>query len=182
MAEVSNTPWLEQHSYVLHKDSVDKVKHEKKDGREWFTFPKEFHVSPFMEMDYMYDFIYAGLPENKENDAAPMTIINNLRSLSNDKLAFSAKLQIEAQPITPFGVAWQLIRFPVFCMILQVWIHYQAAWLFIKGIVFVPHPEGSETAATRAIATFMVPFFALRDQMGGDTSASDGVSTKPKAS
>ncbi|CAJ1953485.1 unnamed protein product [Cylindrotheca closterium] len=183
VAEVSNTPWLEQHSYVLHKDSVDKVKHEKKDGSEWFTFPKDFHVSPFMEMDYMYDFIYAGLPENKVDDAAPMTIINNLRSLSNDKLAFSAKLEIEAQSITPFGVAWQLIRFPGFCMILQIWIHYQAAWLFIKGIVFVPHPQGSETAATRAIATFMAPFFALRDRVGSGASGSDGVSTsKAKAS
>lgn len=179
---MSNTPWLEQHSYVLHKDSVDKVTHVKKDGRDSFSFPKVFHVSPFMEMDYMYDFIYAGVPENKENDAAPIIVINNLRKLSNDKLAFSAKLQIEAQPITPFGVAWQLIRFPAFCMILQIWIHYQAAWLFIKGIVFVPHPEGSETAATRAIASIMVPFFAIRDRMGVGKSGSDGASTsKAKA-
>jgi DUF1365 family protein len=173
LAEVSNTPWLEQHTYVLHPDSVDKVQYKKKADSEWFTFPKAFHVSPFMEMDYMYDFIYMGLPTNVADSSSPMTIINNLRNLSDDKLAFSAKLQIAAQPITPFRVAWQLIRFPVFCMLLQVWIHYQAAWLFFKGVVFVPHPEASETAATRAIATLMVPFFAIRDRLRADTPEKD---------
>eukprot|EP00980_Cylindrotheca_fusiformis_P030531 scaffold24980_cov117-Cylindrotheca_fusiformis.AAC.4 len=43
VAEVSNTPWLEQYSYVLHPDSVDKVQHVKKADGEWFTFPKAFH-------------------------------------------------------------------------------------------------------------------------------------------
>lgn len=153
---------------MLHSDSIDRVQHEKKSDSEWFTFPKIFHVSPFMEMDYMYDFIYMGLP-TQADPSTPITIINNLRNLSDNKLAFSAKLQVTGQPVTPFRVAWQLIRFPVFCMILQIWIHYQAAWLFIKGVAFVPHPEASETAATRAIATIMIPFFAIRDRLGAGT-------------
>jgi hypothetical protein len=182
VAEVSNTPWTEMHCYVLHPDSVDKVTYRKKGQSEWFSFPKVFHVSPFMEMDYMYDFIYTGLP-NQEDTSSPMTIINQLRNLSDDKLAFSAKLSITAQPITPLRVVWQLVRFPAFCLLLQIWIHYQAAWLFIKGIVFVPHPDGSETEATKAIAAFMAPFFSLRDAMGIGIGERDKISDeKVKAS
>lgn len=169
VAEVSNTPWEEMFPYVLHPDSIDKVDYQKKKYGEVFNFPKVFHVSPFMEMDYMYSFIFKGVPtlgDNQEDPSCPITVINNLHQLSDNRLNFSAKLEVSAQPITPFRVAWQLIRFPVFCVILQIWIHYQAAWLFIKGIAFVPHPEGSETRVTQAIASLMVPFFAIRDRMG----------------
>jgi hypothetical protein len=48
-------------------------------------------------------------------------------------------------------------------MLIQIWIHYQAALLFIKGVVYIPHPQGSETAASKTIAAVMAPFFALQD-------------------
>mmetsp|Transcript_733 Transcript_733/g.1628 ORF Transcript_733/g.1628 Transcript_733/m.1628 type:complete len:80 (-) Transcript_733:497-736(-) len=70
---------------------------------------------------------------------------------------------MDSNPITPFGILLQVIKLPFFCAIIQVWIHYQAALLFLKGIVYIPHPEGSETTASKVIATIMVPFFAIRD-------------------
>jgi DUF1365 family protein len=109
-----------------------------------------------MEMEYLYDWTFQGTPGND------LTIVNSMKR--QDKLHFTAKLQIQPQPVDdPLRLAWQLIRFPVFCLIIQIWIHYQAAWLFIKGVAYVPHPEGSETAASRVIATIMTPFFAMRD-------------------
>jgi DUF1365 family protein len=165
VGEVSNTPWTEMHCYVLHPDSVDQVVQQTvgPDKKYEYRFPKQFHVSPFMEMDYWYDWSFVGVPGKEESS---LTVINSLRRRSKDnknQLAFTAKLQVSPKTITPFSVAYQMIRFPVFCLILQLWIHYQAFWLFVKGIAYVPHPDGSETAASQAIAALMTPFFALRD-------------------
>lgn len=173
VTEVSNTPWEEMYPYVLHKDSVDKVTYQRKNYGEVYSFPKVFHVSPFMEMDYMYSFVFKGLPTSSSSDnnkqeedpSRPILVINNLHNLSDNSLKFTAKLSLSAQPITPFRVAWQMIRFPIFCIIVQIWIHYEAALLFMKGIAFIPHPEGSETRVSKAIASVMVPFFAIQDRM-----------------
>jgi DUF1365 family protein len=176
VGEVSNTPWTEMHCYVLHPDSVDQVVQQQtlvvvgpKKQYE-YRFPKQFHVSPFMEMEYWYDWSFVGVPgkessSSSSSSSSSLTVINSLRrrSKDNEYLAFTAKLQVSPQTITPFNVAYQMIRFPVFCLILQLWIHYQAFWLFVKGIAYVPHPNGSETAASQAIAALMTPFFALRD-------------------
>jgi DUF1365 family protein len=170
VGEVSNTPWTEMYCYVLHPDSVDRVQFKEKVGNDFqqkldYSFPKEFHVSPFMEMGYWYDWSFAGVPENDsyERKGDSIIVVNTLRKRSNNETHFTAKLIMDPKPITPVAVAWQMIRMPVFCMIIQIWIHYQAALLFIKGIVYIPHPQGSETAASRAIASIMVPFFAIRD-------------------
>ncbi len=182
VGEVSNTPWTEMYCYVLHPESIDNVT-TKSESSELFTkiaysFPKEFHVSPFMEMDYWYDWTFLGVPgaprSLSDNDAMarseksnpssmPITVINTLRRRGNDRIDFTAKLVMESYSIKPLQIAWQMIRLPVFCMIIQIWIHYQAALLFLKGIVYIPHPEESETTASRIIATIMVPFFAIRD-------------------
>jgi len=55
IAEVSNTPWNEQHSYVLNERSKDVKFTRKSDDAINATWRKEFHVSPFMEMDYIYE-------------------------------------------------------------------------------------------------------------------------------
>eukprot|EP00537_Pseudo-nitzschia_pungens_P009677 CAMPEP_0172381398 /NCGR_PEP_ID=MMETSP1060-20121228/70927_1 /TAXON_ID=37318 /ORGANISM="Pseudo-nitzschia pungens, Strain cf. cingulata" /LENGTH=200 /DNA_ID=CAMNT_0013109171 /DNA_START=300 /DNA_END=902 /DNA_ORIENTATION=- len=190
VGEVSNTPWTEMYCYVLHPDSTDQVKTKKSwvktnraNGNERqtqqpststkssqsttlekveYSFPKSFHVSPFMEMDYWYDWTFAGIP--RQNNSTPLTVINTLRRRSNDRVEFTAKLVLDGNhPITPWTVMWELIKFPMLCVLLQIWIHYQAALLFLKGIVYVPHPQGSETKASVMIATLMVPFFAIRD-------------------
>lgn len=178
VGEVSNTPWTEMYCYVLHPDSVDQVQCQEKEARAKvqqqhqkqqqqqlqqldYRFPKAFHVSPFMEMEYWYDWSFQGIPG--QNDE--FVVINSLRRRKKDDetMDFTAKLKMTTVDITPWAVAWQMIRFPIFCMLIQIWIHYQAAWLFLKGVVYVPHPQGSETAASKTIATIMTPFFAIRD-------------------
>lgn len=171
VGEVSNTPWTEMYCYVLHPDSVDKVQLESKNQgstsmktaeRKDYRFPKEFHVSPFMEMHYWYDWTFQGTPGIDKD----LFVVNSMRRRQEgepDDLVFTAKLQVTSLPITAWNVVWQMIRFPIFCMIIQIWIHYEALWLFLKGIVYVPHPEGSETAASQIIASIMTPFFSLRD-------------------
>ncbi|HEY5810194.1 MAG TPA: DUF1365 domain-containing protein, partial [Povalibacter sp.] len=53
VAEITNTPWKERHTYVLHarKDDSSRTIHRQ--------FAKEFHVSPFMPMDLQYDWRFS---------------------------------------------------------------------------------------------------------------------------
>ena len=51
MAEVTNTPWLERHAYVLWAGNRIGEPPQLR-----FRQPKEFHVSPFMDMEAEYDW------------------------------------------------------------------------------------------------------------------------------
>jgi hypothetical protein len=50
VAEVNNTPWNEQHAYVL--DSFENLS---RGNKKHFRFSKDFHVSPFHAMEQTYD-------------------------------------------------------------------------------------------------------------------------------
>ncbi|KAL3808433.1 hypothetical protein ACHAXA_003840 [Cyclostephanos tholiformis] len=66
----------------------------------------------------------------------------------------------------PLQLALVILRFPVYCLIIQLWIHYEALRLLIKGVKFIPHPNGSETGASRAIAALVGPVFVAMDVVG----------------
>jgi len=76
---------------------------------------------------------------------------------------FNAFFDIHRTPFTPFHLCYQLIKFPIYCMIIQVWIHIEAFRLFAKGVEFIPHPEGSETGVSVLIGHMMAPFFAVKE-------------------
>lgn len=170
VAEVSNTPWNEMHCYVLHKDSIDQVQVHA--GRKKkvenissvnYVFPKSFHVSPFMDMEHTYDWTFwqisGSIDSNKRQD--PLCITNSMKK--GEDLYFNAYLEIYRKDCHPYTCAWQLVSYPVFCFLIQLWIHYEAFFLFLKGVAYVPHPKGSETTASRLIGNLMIPFFAFKD-------------------
>jgi uncharacterized protein len=200
VGEVSNTPWNEMHCYVLHPESTDnvkvkvKVKKNRVDNNDSsvinYQFPKRFHVSPFMEMTFIYDWTFTNfqLDNNNQSNSSSTTTTNNndeddqhhatngdpLRVVTimkkrgddkeeDDKVHFAAKFECFHCGLTPTRVAYQLIQYPIYCAIIQIWIHYEAFWLFVKGIVFVPHPKDSNTTASRIIGSIMTPLFALKD-------------------
>jgi hypothetical protein len=172
VGEVSNTPWNEMHCYVLHEASVDDVATSVVLGTNTsqinYVFPKQFHVSPFMEMSYKYDWTFA------EKLDTTVTIINEMRSLTDhNQLCFRAKMQVERKSLHPLQLALYVTTFPIYCLIIQLWIHYEAFRLFLKGVTFQPHPDGTETWASRAIGNAMRPLFALQEYY-------DAFSKKPK--
>ena len=212
VGEVSNTPWQEMYCYVLHPDSVDNVQvfdtNNKNDTNNDTTtttkiryqFPKQFHVSPFMEMEYYYDWTFDGIPTSttatKKSSSTssllpPITVINTLRQKNDtSKIQFTATLKLnhhdddkqQKSKTIPLNqhfqlVYYTLVRYPIYCMIIQIWIHYEAMLLFIKGITYIPHPLGSETMASTIIATIMTPFFAIRDYVDSFKSQSKSKST-----
>ena len=212
VGEVSNTPWQEMYCYVLHPDSIDNVQvfdTNKNDANTStikirYQFPKQFHVSPFMEMEYYYDWTFDGIPTSKMTSSSPslppITVINTLRQKNDtSKMQFTATLKLNhhddkqqkdgttttTTKTIPLNqhfrlVYYTLIRYPIYCMIIQIWIHYEAMLLFVKGITYIPHPLGSETMASTIIATIMTPFFAVRDYIDSFKSKSKSLSTTTK--
>jgi hypothetical protein len=168
VGEVSNTPWNEMHCYVLHEASVDDVATSVLLGTNDtsqinYVFPKQFHVSPFMEMAYKYDWTFA------EKLDTTVTIINEMRSPTDNQLCFRAKMQVERKSLHPMQLVFYLTGFPIYCGIIQLWIHFEAFRLFIKGVTFQPHPDGTETWASRTIGNAMRPLFALQEYYDAST-------------
>ena len=133
-----------------------------------YIFKKTFHVSPFMDMDHMYDWTFWHLTKDRIVVSTTMkksqrkTEGNDETSLATIKY-FNAFFDIYRSSFNPFHLCYQLVRFPVYCMIIQVWIHIEAFRLFLKGVEFIPHPKGAETTASVMISHAMTPFFAAKD-------------------
>ena len=174
VVEVSNTPWNEMSIYVLHPDSVDVTECSItpccSDASSFsapayrYKFRKNFHVSPFMTMEYDYDWTFR-MTEDRIHVLAKMI---KRPSDTNGEVTFTAGFDITrttptTTKYTPIQWAMVISRFPIYCWIIQIWIHYEAIQLLWKGVQFIPHPEGSETVASKAIAAVMAPVFAMKE-------------------
>lgn len=235
IGEVSNTPWNEMYCYVLHPNSTDHVRcstsssgmdhsgntsrnvtnqSEHKTEAVKYIFPKQFHVSPFMEMDYNYEWTFtnfsiqppaivtqkesehnmdiASIPTSIHiiNNLRPITVVestktNTLSSSSNghtNGLQFSAVMHVHRYSMHPYRILYYMIMYPMYCIIIQIWIHVQAFYLFSKGIAYQPHPRGSETSISRFIGHMMEPFFFIRDQYMNATGTTSDMRQPPSSS
>ncbi|RDX35840.1 DUF1365 domain-containing protein [Kangiella sp. HD9-110m-PIT-SAG07] len=55
ISEITNTPWGERHSYIFDCADDNEVQ---KSNIYQFSFSKEFHVSPFIQMDMLYRWTF----------------------------------------------------------------------------------------------------------------------------
>eukprot|EP00600_Ochromonadales_sp_CCMP1393_P001188 CAMPEP_0174978354 /NCGR_PEP_ID=MMETSP0004_2-20121128/14158_1 /TAXON_ID=420556 /ORGANISM="Ochromonas sp., Strain CCMP1393" /LENGTH=339 /DNA_ID=CAMNT_0016229719 /DNA_START=183 /DNA_END=1198 /DNA_ORIENTATION=- len=136
ITEVGNTPWDEQHSYLLH-EAIDNVTIQRDHSTftaEWY---KAFHVSPFMEMDYKYHFRFS-----KPSDTISVHS-RMIKSKSNDTW-FSASFNLKRIPFTPLNLLYVLFWYPLHTRMIQVWIHYEAVKLYFKNIPTFEHPHGTD--------------------------------------
>jgi len=85
VAEVSNTPWKEQHCYVIKNHSSQKS--------ITSTHQKEFHVSPFLNMDMQYNWT---IQEPGKN----MSI--RIENIENNNKVFDASIFLNTQKINRF--------------------------------------------------------------------------------
>ena len=147
-----------------------------------YIFNKKFHVSPFMGMDHLYDWTFWHLTDQRVMvSTSMMKIEQNPGKEGNDEDSrapasikyFNAFFDIYRTSFNPFRLYYQLVRFPVYCFIIQIWIHIEAFKLFFKGVEFIPHPDGAETLASRLIAKLMAPFFAINDWLINRGSTKD---------
>jgi DUF1365 family protein len=127
VAEITNTPWRERHAYVLSaKQSMEKG------VRKHFSFSKNFHVSPFMDMDFRYDWRF-------EDPGESLRI--HMVNLKKDVKFFEAMLTMQRQEISSTALAWVLIRFPAMTIKVLAMIYWQAFRLWLKKTPYYEHPK-----------------------------------------
>ncbi|MCG6117234.1 MAG: DUF1365 domain-containing protein [Aquimonas sp.] len=126
VAEITNTPWKERHSYVLPLGAAV----EGRGGLRW-RFAKRFHVSPFMPMDRSYDWRFS------TPDARLFVHMNIDRAEGRD---LDATLTLERRPLTGRVLAGCLFRHPWMTAKVLVAIHLQALRLWLKRNPVHDHP------------------------------------------
>ncbi len=127
VAEINNTPWGEQYCYVLSESENLGLAHQKK-----FKFQKDFHISPLMPMDMMYDWRF---------DIPGDGLLVQMKSMQQEKTVFSVGLSLKKQTLTAKNMAWILIRFPLMTIKVILAIYGQALWTWLKGARFYDHPS-----------------------------------------
>lgn len=126
VAEVSNTPWRETHRYLLDPTLAVQPRH-------WsFEHPKQFHVSPFMDMDLNYRW-QCSLPAEQ--------LTAGIASVRGKETFFSAHMNLERRPFTDRELAASLCRHPWMTAQIVTAIYWQAFRLWWKKCPFYTHPK-----------------------------------------
>lgn len=127
VAEVTNTPWKEQHCYVL-------AGHCQGDNFLTPNHQKTFHVSPFMDLDMDYHWNI-----QVPNEHVAIKIDN----YQNETKVFEASIHMQRQEINSKNLTNILIHYPFMTLKVAGAIHLQALKLWLKGIEYVPHPKNN---------------------------------------
>ena len=129
LAEITNTPWGERHSYVLPVDQAERH------GRalHW-SFAKGFHVSPFQAMDADYRWRFTPPGED---------LRVHMELLRGGERRFDATLSLQRRPLDGAALARVLWRYPAMTAQVIGAIHWQALRLWLKRTPVFTHPRGS---------------------------------------
>jgi DUF1365 family protein len=128
VADVTNTPWGERHSYVM--PVADSTNH----GTVTLMrarFAKRLHVSPLMGMDHTYDW---RLTEPAEQ------LLVHIESDRRETKVFDATLSLRRREMTPRALRAVLIRYPLITSRILVRIYSHALRLKLRGARYFPHP------------------------------------------
>lgn len=127
VAEITNTPWGERHSYILPLTQEMQQKEHMK-----FKLDKEFHISPFMEIKMQYDWRFT-------RPADLLTV--HMNNFNDREKVFDATLSLEKKPLTAKNCARVLTIFPFMTLKVISGIYWEALRLFIKRTPFYTHPK-----------------------------------------
>ena len=150
VAEVNNTPWGEQHCYVLAGAAAVRGS-----GIRHYRTDKKMHVSPFMPMNVQYDW---RLTAPAAQLAVHMRCTQQADGLA--KPLFEATLALHRRPLSGRSLAVTLLRFPWMTARVVSAIHWQALRLWLKRVPLFDHPgepARQMTATARAVSVVGSP-------------------------
>ncbi len=130
VAHITNTPWGEDHAYVLDPEAGRRV------GESLhFDLAKDFHVSPFMDMNIQYGWRFT---------VPGQSLAVHMESFEAEKKIFDATLSLRRLPLGEAGLRRVLLRYPFLGAKVVAGIYYQAFRLWLKRTPFFVHPEKRE--------------------------------------
>jgi uncharacterized protein len=130
VAHVTNTPWGEQHSYVLP------VTHESDRGSAALvcgSLDKQLHVSPLMGMDHVYDWRLT-VPAER--------LAVHIESRPGDgATVFDATLSLTRRELSATEMRRALARYPLLTVSILARIYAHALSLRLRGAAYHRHPR-----------------------------------------
>jgi len=143
VAEITNTPWHERHSYVLDAAAAQR----RGAGFEW-SFAKAFHVSPFVAMARTYRWRLS----------VPGPDLNvHMAVLCDGRSELDASLVLKRRPLNAASLRRVLLRYPLMSTQVVAGIYWHALRLWLKGTPVHAHPDTISTVTAASTAKVMPP-------------------------
>jgi DUF1365 family protein len=133
VAHVTNTPWNEQHCYVIAPEQPCATTLRARCA-------KRFHVSPFLPMDLDHEFTF---------DTPGDRLLVHIADVRGGERLFEATMSMRRRPITSTALAMMIVRYPLLSARMTAGIYWHALRLHRKGAPFFAHP-GAELRNERA--------------------------------
>jgi len=138
--EVNNT-FGERHSYLLPVD-----RHVEREGPDRETLvqrcAKQFHVSPFLELDMNYEF-RVDPPDAKRSGLSVGVIASDAQGV-----VLNARLDAQRRPLDDAALARVFVTHPLLTLKVVAAIHWEALRLLAKGVRFRAKPASPVHSVT----------------------------------
>ena len=126
VAEVNNTPWRQQHCYVLWSGNRTARQ------RLAFQHDKAFHVSPFLDLNLQYHWQIA---------APAKRLVVHLATRCHDQRLFDATMSLQRYELNTHSWLAMTIRHPLVPFRVLAAIYYEAFQLWRRKCPYYAHPQ-----------------------------------------
>ena len=93
---------------------------------------KELHVSPFWDMDHVYDWAFSS-PKDR------LSVF--MKNYKDGEKVFDATLNLKRSILNKKSLFSSVFKYPFMTVKVVFWIHLQAFFLWLRGATFFIHPS-----------------------------------------